>query len=144
MDIKEDLKMSLVKENQDYRETLIEIGRYINDYRVRRKLSIQQMSVRVGVNPSYLREVERGEKIPDDYFIRNLSEQFGLDENYIFGLLGKTTLVAREELDQHALLQQILTEIGMSSFPEQKKQELYEMFYSLTKKALINQVNIQN
>ncbi|WP_425801075.1 helix-turn-helix domain-containing protein [Desulfitobacterium sp. Sab5] len=136
--------MSLVKENQDYRETLIEIGRYINDYRVRRKLSIQQMSVRVGVNPSYLREVERGEKIPDDYFIRNLSEQFGLDENYIFGLLGKTTLVAREELDQHALLQQILTEIGMSSFPEQKKQELYEMFYSLTKKALINQVNIQN
>ncbi|WP_434510193.1 helix-turn-helix domain-containing protein [Desulfitobacterium sp. AusDCA] len=136
--------MSLVKENQDYRGTLIEIGQYINDYRVRRKLSIQQMSVRVGVNPSYLREVERGEKIPDDYFIRNLSEQFGLDENYIFGLLGKTTLVAREELDQHALLQQILTEIGMSSFPEQKKQELYEMFYSLTKKALINQVNIQN
>lgn len=136
--------MFLAKESQGYREMLIEIGRYINDYRVKRKLSIQQMSVRVGVNPSYLREVERGEKMPDDYFIRNLSEQFGLDENYIFGLLGRTPLVAREELDHHALLQQTLTEIGMSSFPEQKKQELYEMFYSLTKKALVNQVNIQN
>lgn len=136
--------MSLAKEPRNFRETLMEIGRYINDFRVKRKLSIQQMSVRVGVNPSYLREVERGEKIPDDYFIRNLSEQFGLDENYIFGLLGKAPLVAREELDHHALLQQTLTEIGMSSFSEQRKQELYDMFYSLTKKALINQVDVQN
>lgn len=136
--------MSLVKEKQDYRESLIEIGNYINDYRVKKKLSIQQMSVRVGVNPSYLREVERGVKIPDDYFIRNLSVQFGLDENYIFMLLGKPPLIAREELDQNAILQETLMQIGISSVSEQKKQELYQMFYSLTKKALVNEINIQN
>lgn len=133
--------MLLVKEKQDYK-SLSEIGNYINDYRVKKKLSIQQMSVRVGVNPSYLREVERGEKVPDDYFIRNLSVQFGLDENYIFMLLGKPPLIAREELDHNAILQETLMEIGTSSFSEQKKQELYQMFYSLTKKALVNEINI--
>lgn len=130
--------MSLAKENQDYQKTLLEIGRYLNNHRVKMNLSLQQMSVRAGTNPSYLREVERGERKPDDYFIRNLSKQFGLDENYIFGLLGKSPLIAREELDQHVILQEMLKEIGMSSFSEQKKQELYEMFYSLTKKALAN------
>lgn len=136
--------MSLVKEKQDYRESLIEIGNYINAYRVKRKLSIQQMSVRVGVNPSYLREVERGVKVPDDFFIRNLTEQFGLDENYMFMLLGRTPLIAREELDRNDILQKTLVEIGISSFSEQKKQELYQMFYSLTKKALVNEINTQN
>lgn len=136
--------MSLVKEKQDYRESLIEIGNYINAYRVKKKLSIQQMSVRAGVNPSYLREVERGVKVPDDFFIRNLSVQFGLDENYMFMLLGRTPLIAREELDQSDILQKTLVEIGISSFSEQKKQELYQMFYSLTKKTLVNEINIQN
>lgn len=130
--------MALNRKFNDYKESLLEIGRYINEYRVRRKLSLQQLSVHVGVNPSYLREVERGEKFPDDEFIRNLSESCGLDENYIYSCLGKAPLIAREELEQHSLLQETLKEIGMSGFSEQKKEELYRRFYFMTKTALLN------
>lgn len=130
--------MTLSRKLIKNKESLLEIGRYINEYRVRRKFSLQQLSVRVGVNPSYLREVERGEKIPDDQFIRNLSEQCGLDENFIYNRLGKSPLVAREELEQHSLLQETLKEIGLSGFSEQKKEEIYRRFYIITKTALLN------
>lgn len=119
-------------------QSLLEIGRYINEYRMSRKLSLQQMSVHVGVNPSYLRDVVRGEKIPDDQFIRNLTEYCGLDENYIYRCLGKAPLIAREELEKHILLQETLKAIGMSEFSEKKKEEIYQIFYSMTKMTLVN------
>lgn len=134
----EETEMALSGKLSKHRESLLEIGRYINEYRVRRKFSLQQLSVRVGVNPSYLREVERGEKMPDDQFIRNLSEQCGLDENFIYNCLGKAPLIAREELEQHSILQETLKEIGMSDFSEQKKEEIYRRFYIITKTALLN------
>lgn len=130
--------MSLNRLISKQKDSLIEIGRYINEYRVHRKMSLQQLSVHVGVNPSYLRDVERGDKIPDDQFIRNLAEYCGLDENYIFSCLGKSPLIAREELEQHTLLQETLKEIGMSGFSEQKKEEIYRKFYFMSKTSLLN------
>ncbi|AHF07085.1 helix-turn-helix domain-containing protein [Desulfitobacterium metallireducens] len=130
--------MSLSKQISEHKEALQEIGRYISDYRGRRKLSLQHMGARVGVNPSYLRDVERGEKIPDDEFIRNLSENCGLDENYIYDCMGKAPLVAREELEHHSILQETLKEIGMSGFSEQIKEEIYRKFYFMAKMALVN------
>lgn len=130
--------MALSREQREHNEPLLKVGRYINDFRVQKKLSLQQLSVRVGVNPSYLREVERGEKVPDDQFIRNLSENYGLDENYIYSCLGKAPLLAREELDQHALLQETLKEIGMSTFSVKMKEEIYRQFYHIAKTTLLN------
>lgn len=130
--------MALSRKLSKNKESLLEIGRYINEYRVSRKLSLQQFSVRVGVSSSQLREVERGEKIPDDQFIRTLSEQCGLDENFIYKCLGKSPLVAREELEQHSLLQEILKEIRLSELSEQKREEIYRQFYTITKTALLN------
>lgn len=130
--------MALSRAQREHKELLVEVGRYINEYRVRRKISLQQLSVRVGVNPSYLREVERGEKIPDDQFIRNISETCDLDENYIFSCLGKAPLIAREELEKHTVLQDTLKEIGMSQFSQEKKEEIYRKFYLIAKTALLN------
>lgn len=130
--------MALSREQSEHKELLLEIGRYINEYRVHKKLSLQQLSVHVGVNPSYLREVERGEKVPDDQFIRNLSENCGLDENYIFSCLGKAPLIAREELEQHTLLQETLKAIGMSELSKQKKEEIYRKFYFIAKTSLLD------
>jgi transcriptional regulator with XRE-family HTH domain len=128
--------MALSRELRKQREPFIEIGRYINECRVQRKISLQQLSVHLGVNPSYLREIERGERVPDDEFIRSLTVNCGLDENYIFSCLGKSPLVAREELDQHPLLQETLKEIGMSALSEEQKEEVYQKFNSIAKSAL--------
>lgn len=128
--------MGLSREVSKHKEILSEIGRYIHDCRVRRKLSLQHLSVRLGVNPSYLREIELGERLPDDEFIRSLSENCELDENYIFNSLGKVPLIAREELERQSLLQEILKEIGMSKLSEEQKEEIYRQFYLLTKNTL--------
>ncbi|HVJ49325.1 helix-turn-helix transcriptional regulator [Desulfitobacterium sp.] len=130
--------MSLSRELRKHQEPFIEIGQYIYKCRVNRKMSLQILSVRLGVNPSYLREVERGERVPDDKFIRSLTENCGLDENYIFSCLGKAPLIAREELDQYALLQDTLKEMGMSALSEQEKEEIYQNFNSIVKTALLN------
>lgn len=128
--------MTINKELKQNKDIYIEIGRYVHDCRVRRNFSLQHLSMRLGVNPSYLREVERGERIPDDSFIRSLSANCSLDENYIYNCLGKAPLIAREEVDQHPILQDALKEIGMSSLSEQKKNEIYQEFYLLIKKEL--------
>ncbi|AHF06574.1 helix-turn-helix domain-containing protein [Desulfitobacterium metallireducens] len=125
-----------LNENAPY----FEIGRYINQCRVKRGVSLQHLSVRLGVNPSYLREVERGERVPSDEFIRSLTENCDLDENYIFSCLGKSPLIAREELDHHAILQETLKEIGMSELSEQQKEELYQKFSAIAESALIKNI----
>jgi transcriptional regulator with XRE-family HTH domain len=128
--------MPLKEAEKRNKEIYIEIGRYIHECRTRRKLSLQLLSVRLGVNPSYLREIELGERIPDDEFIRSLAENCQLDENYIYDRLGKSPLIAREELDHHSLLQETLKEIGMSSLSEEKKDEIYQSIHSFVTKEL--------
>ncbi|MEL1134459.1 helix-turn-helix transcriptional regulator [Desulfitobacterium sp. THU1] len=128
--------MALSRELRSNKESFIEIGRYINKCRIQRKKSIQQLSVKLGVNPSYLSEIERGERVPDDYFIRSLKEHCGLDENYIFNCLGRSPLVAREELDQHLVLQETLKEIGMSGLSKEEKEIIYRKFYEIAKSIL--------
>lgn len=129
--------MVLSKNQSEYKKLLLEIGKYINDLRVKKKLSLAHLSVRVGVNPSYLREVELGKKIPDDQLIRNLAEYFDLDENYIFSCSGKVPLKVREELQKYTILQETLKEIRMSGLSEQEKEEIYNKFYSMAKTALL-------
>lgn len=114
----------------------LEIGQYIHQCRSERGVSLLHLSVRLGVNPSYLREVERGERVPNDQFIRSLTEICNLDENYIFSLLGKAPLIAREELDHHSILQETLKVIGMSALSEQQKEELYQQFSIVVEAAL--------
>lgn len=128
--------MTLSQADKRNKEIYVEIGHYIHECRTRRKLSLQLLGVRLGVNPSYLREVERGERIPDDEFIRSLAENCQLDENYIYDRLGKAPLIAREELERHVHLQEMLKAIGMSSLSEQKKDEIYQRCYEIVSKEL--------
>ena len=122
---------------KEKKEVLQEIGRYVNELRTRSNMSLAQLSARLGVNPSYLWEVERGIKIPSDEFIRNLSQFYNLDENSIFESLGKVPLIAREELEENVLLQEILKQIGQAKFSPQKKVEIYRKFYQMIKQDLL-------
>ncbi|WP_434509943.1 helix-turn-helix domain-containing protein [Desulfitobacterium sp. AusDCA] len=126
--------MSSIKKQS---ESSFEVGQFINKIRIGKCLSIQQLSVHVGISPTYLREVERGLRVPDDKFIRNLAKYCGCDENYIYHCMGKSPLIAREELEQNNILQETLKEIALARFPEQKKNEIYKLFYSMAKLALL-------
>lgn len=128
--------MALRLGEKESKEIYKEIGLYIHECRIRRKLSLQVLGVRLGVNPSYLGQVERGERVPDDDFIRNLSELCKFDENYLYDRLGKVPLIAREELERHVLLQEMLKKMGMSSLSEQKKDDIYQHLLEYIRKEL--------
>lgn len=121
--------MVLSKNQSEYKKLLLEIGKYINDLRVKKKLSLAHLSVRVGVNPSYLREVELGKKIPDDQLIRNLAEYFDLDENYIFSCSGKVPLKVRKNFRNIPFYKKLLKRLECLVYPNKKR-----------KKSIINSI----
>ena len=121
-------------------EGLKRFGNYLYELRLRRDLSLAQVSSQVGTNSSYLSEIEHGRKMPDDNLMRELAEFYGLDENNLFEMVGKVPLSAREELESNELLQRILKEIAGTPFNSETKQELYVRFYLTFKKFAYNGV----
>ncbi|WP_206812620.1 helix-turn-helix domain-containing protein [Paradesulfitobacterium ferrireducens] len=115
-------------------EGLKRLGQYLFELRLRRDLSLAQVSCKVGTNASYLSEIEHGRKMPDDNLMRELAEFYGLDENNLFEMVGKVPLSVREELESNVLLQRILKEIAGMSFNSETKQELYLKFYQTFRK----------
>lgn len=111
------------------------LGRYVADRRAKSGLSLARLAVRIGVNPSFLSEVERGNKVPDDEFIRNFAAFFQIDENDLFEMLDRVPLMAREELENQTMLQKVLKELGGSKLSNRKKQEIYEQFYQIYTKV---------
>lgn len=104
-----------------------EIGNFVAKLRAQKGLSMAQLAVRVGINPIYLSQVERGLRLPSDEVIQNIAEFFALDENDLFDMVGRVPLVVREELENQSILQNLLKE--MLKLDEQKKQEIYQEFF---------------
>jgi transcriptional regulator with XRE-family HTH domain len=104
------------------------IGNLVAKLRAQSGLSMAQLSVRVGINPIYLSQVERGVRLPSDDIIRNLAEFFKLDENDLFDMAGRVPLAVREELEKQSMLQNLLKEMAKVKLDEQKKQEIYQEF----------------
>lgn len=111
-----------------------QIGELVMKLRVYRGLSIAQLAVRVGVNPSLLSEVERGLRLPNDEMVRNLAVYFSLDENTLFEIAGRVPLTIREELESQTMLQKVLKEITKVKLPEQRKQEIYHEFLQVVQR----------
>jgi transcriptional regulator with XRE-family HTH domain len=109
-------------------------GNFISKLRVKRGFSIVQFAARVGVNSSYLSQVERGTRIPTDDIIRNIAEYFKMDENILFDMAGRVPLAAKEELENQKLLQTVIKEITKIKLPEQKKQEIYQEFFQIVQR----------
>lgn len=70
-------------------------GSYIRSVReekqkVDKKYSLRQVATRVGVEPSYLSKVERGdEQSPSEAFVKKLSLELAQDENVMLAMVGK-------------------------------------------------------
>ncbi len=105
-----------------------EIGNLVKKLRTQNGLSMAQLAVRVGINPIYLSQVERGVRLPSDEIIQNIADFFNLDENDLFDMAGRVPLVVREELEKQSMLQNLLKEMINVKLDEQKKQEIYQEF----------------
>lgn len=70
-------------------------GNYIRKLREEKLLSdksfsLRQVAYRLGVEPSYLSKVERGDEAnPSEAFIKKICNEFTLDENVLLAMVGK-------------------------------------------------------
>jgi len=70
-------------------------GQYLRDKRMAlfakdRRYSLRQVAMRIGIEPSYLSKVERGERAPlSEEKVIALAEELGEDKNVILALAGK-------------------------------------------------------
>lgn len=112
-----------------------EIGKLIYNLRVKRGISMAQFAARVGINASYLGQIEQGKRFPQDEVIRNIADHFNLDENALFEMVGRVPLAAREELEKQTLLQHVVKEMAKIKISEEKKQDIYKEFFRIIQRV---------
>lgn len=106
-----------------------DIGRYLYQLRMQKRLSLAKVSIHIGINPMALSEIEHGIRLPSDDITRNISNFYDIDENILFKLIDKVPLGAKEELEQSPVLQKTLLEIKRSNMCRKLKDELYTEMY---------------
>lgn len=60
------------------------LSRKIKHYRKLNKLTLEQLSEKVGISPNYLSEIERGLKEPSYSVIENIAKSLNLDYSVFF------------------------------------------------------------
>jgi len=86
-------------------------GRYVRDARERRRVgdpsfSLRQLAQRIGVEPSFLSKVERGEVAPpSEEKILRLARELGEDSDVLLALAGFAGLIRQlKDMPDHAVL----------------------------------------
>ena len=76
-----------------------------NRLREDRTFSVRQVAQRIGVEPSYLSKVERGQVAPpSEATIRRLAEELGEDADLLLAMAGKVSSDLRKIIMQRPLL----------------------------------------
>jgi transcriptional regulator with XRE-family HTH domain len=99
-------------------ENASEFGSYIREKRERlkatdRSYSVRQVAERVGLEPSYLSKIERGEQAPpSEQKIRALAEDLGEDPDVLLALAGKVSADVQEIIRKRpALFAELIREL---------------------------------
>lgn len=112
----------------------VKAGAHLKKLRMEKELSLVSLGKELKVSAAYLSGVEQGVKTMSDYFIRQISNFYNIDETDLFQLLGRIPLLAREQLDEADSLQKLLSEIKSNKkLTDEKKQKLFDQMYSLYK-----------
>lgn len=67
------------------------IGDRLRAEREARQLSVRRVAGDLGVSPSYLSKVERGEETPSEGFIGQIARYYGLNEDVLLAMVGKVS-----------------------------------------------------
>ena len=102
----------------DYTFFIMDFGSYIRKCREElkasdRAFSVRQLASRVGIEPSYLSKIERGEfPPPSEDVIGKLAEELGEDRDILLALAGKVSTDLRQAiLKRPRLVAQLLREV---------------------------------
>ena len=67
--------------------------------------SLRQVALRIGVEPSYLSKVERGDEAkPSELFIKKIALEFKQDPNVLLAMVGKVSTELREIILKNPVL----------------------------------------
>jgi transcriptional regulator with XRE-family HTH domain len=123
-----------IQEQQRKISGQVRTGSLLRQLRIERELSLTALGEQLGVSSAYLSNIEQGVKAMSDHFTRQIADFYNVDENTLFGLLGRVPLLAREQLDEAGGLQDLLVEIKRNpKLTEEKKQRLFDQMYELYK-----------
>lgn len=114
-----------IKNKQEKLVGQVKAGVYLKQLRIDLGLSLADLGKRIDVSAAYLSNIEQGVKSMSDQFIRQIAEFYDINEDFIYELLGRPLLSAREELEDSQELQQLLAHIRKNEeLSDDKKEEL--------------------
>jgi transcriptional regulator with XRE-family HTH domain len=101
----------------------IETGKYIKKLRLAKGETQEQLGIAIGVKKTHISEIEAGKKKITDQLVVSIAIHFNIDENILFGKLGRIPLTAMEVLGQMPDLQKALTKIHSKRIPNDRKEQ---------------------
>ncbi|MBC9786439.1 helix-turn-helix transcriptional regulator [Heliobacterium chlorum] len=111
---------------------IADTGEYLRDLRLKKGITLAQLSDNVGVSINFLSELERGLKPPSDKLIEALSKFYQVESSEIYNRLGKIPESATDELEKNPQLNKMLSEINQNKkLTPKKKLELYQEMYDV-------------
>lgn len=114
------------------------IGSELRSIRLRRNLTIYDLSEQIGISENYLSLIERDKKIPtDEKIVYNIAKAYDIDTAYLFGKFNKVPSVLAGEIASHVALQATLLKISNDDrLDEEKKERLYQQFQRLYQETI--------
>ena len=111
-------------------------GYYLVELRGIKKIRLTDAAREIGISPPYLKEIEKGLKLPSDLLIREIADLYQIPEDQLFGCFGKSPLLAREQFEDMPDLQKVLSDIRKQKFSEDNMKRLNYELSELYKKFL--------
>lgn len=80
------------------------IGQALRDAREVKTVSLRRAAVELGVSPSYLSKVERGEELPSERFVLEACRYYGLNEDVMLAMMGRVSARLQSIIIKHPIL----------------------------------------
>jgi transcriptional regulator with XRE-family HTH domain len=115
----------MAENNNSY---VLEMLRY---KRVVSNLTINELGRLLRVSPDFLREMERGNKMPSDYLIYNLADFFGISQDILFNGFNKTPIFGDyyDKIKDRRKFKERIDEVTKSNISEDSRQLLYDNIF---------------
>jgi transcriptional regulator with XRE-family HTH domain len=111
-------------------------GEYLAELRASKNIRLTAAAREIGITAAYLKEIEKGLKLPSDMLIRTISDYYEIPEDELFRRWGKIPLLAREQFNDMPELQKVLADVRKQKLSEDDKQRMLDEITELYKKFL--------
>jgi transcriptional regulator with XRE-family HTH domain len=111
-------------------------GEYLAKLRTEKNIRLTDAARALGISPPYLKEIEKGLKLPSDMLIRSIADFYEISEDELFSRWGKIPLLAREQFNEMPDLQKVLADVRKQNVSEDDKEHIIDEITELYKKFL--------